>query len=77
MCTLTASGVRGTPQNVILLDAEPSQAGYLLAVLRPETFALREALEATRTADGKTFMVRPSGLVESGPDFDRVRFKTA
>ncbi|MEQ1772690.1 MAG: hypothetical protein ABL891_02800 [Burkholderiales bacterium] len=77
MCTLTVAGVRGAPQNVILLDTEPSQAGYLLAILRPETFALREALEATRTADGKTFTVRPSGLVESGPDFDRVRFKTA
>ncbi len=77
MCTLSASGARGAPQNVILLDAEPSNSGYLLAVLRPETFTLRDALEATRTADGKTFILSPSGMVESGPDFDRVRFKTA
>jgi len=77
MCTLAASGARGAPQHVLLLDAEPSPSGYLLAVLRPEIFTLRDALEATRTADGKTFVVTPSGMVESGPDFDRVRFKTA
>jgi len=75
LCTVSASGVRGAPQSVIMLGAEPSQAGYLLMLLRPDTFTLREALEATRTADGKTFVVTPSGLVESGPDFDRVRLK--
>lgn len=77
MCALSASGARGAPRDVILLDAEPSQSGYLLAVLRPETFTLREALEATRTADGKTFVLMPSGMVESGPDFEKVRFKMA
>lgn len=77
MCTLTAAGARGEPKNVILLDQEPSASGYLLALLRPETFSLREAIEATRTTDGKTFVVAPSGLVESGLDFDRVRFRVA
>ena len=38
---------------------------------------LREALEVTRTVDGKVYVVMPSGLVESGPDFDRVRFKVS
>jgi hypothetical protein len=76
MSTLIAGGGRGAAKYVILLDADPSNSGYLLAVLRPNTFTLTEALETTRTTDGKTFVVTPSGLVESGPDFDRVRFKT-
>lgn len=75
MCTLRASGERAVPHNVVLLDAKPSRSGYLQGLLRPEAFTLRDALEATRTMDGKTFEVMPSGLVESGPDFDRVRFK--
>ncbi len=75
MCTSQLTGERGEPHQVVLLDAKPSRSGYMQALLRPESFALRDALEATRTADGQTFMVMPSGLVESGPDFDRVRFK--
>ena len=75
MCTISASGARGAQQNVILLDTEPSSSGYLLAVLEPGIFSLRESLEATRTADGKTFMLSPSSMVESGVNFDRVRFK--
>jgi hypothetical protein len=75
MATLSASGERGASHYVILLDTEPSPSGYLLALLRPDTLTLRETLEATRSADGKTFLLTPSGLVESGPDFDRVRFK--
>ena len=75
MCTSQLTGERGEPHQVVLLDAKPSRSGYMQALLRPESFTLRDALEATRTADGQTFMVMPSGLVESGPDFDRVRFK--
>jgi hypothetical protein len=76
MCVVPLSGARGASRNVILLDAEPSSSGYMLAVLRPQTFTLREPVEATRKADGKTFALTPSGMVESGPDYDRVRFKT-
>lgn len=65
----------GAPHNVVLLDAEPSRSGYLQALVRPESFTLIEALEATRTADGLSFMLMPSGMIESGPDLDRVRFK--
>ncbi len=75
MCTMLASGARGAPQPVILLDTEPSSSGYLLAVLEPGIFSLRESLEATRTADGKTFRLSPSSMVEGGINFDRVRFK--
>ncbi len=75
MCTRRASGERGSPHNVVLLDAEPSRSGYIQVLVRPESFTLRDALEVTRTADGKVLAVMPSGLVESGPDFDRVRFK--
>jgi hypothetical protein len=75
MCTLRANGDRGAPHNVVLLDAKPSRSGYLQVLLRPESFTLRDSLEATRLSDGKSFVVMPSGLVESGPDFDRVRFK--
>ncbi len=76
MCVVPVSGARGASRNVILLDTEPSSSGYMLAVLRPQTFTLREPVEATRKADGKTFALTPSGMVESGPDYDRVRFKT-
>jgi hypothetical protein len=75
MCTWRRTGERGEPHNVVLLDAKPSRSGYLQVLLRPESFTLRDALEATRLSDGKSFVVMPSGLVESGPDFDRVRFK--
>ena len=75
MCNRLATGVRGAPHNVVLLEAQPSRSGYLQVLLRPDSFTLRDALEATRTMDGKSFVVMPSGLVESGPDFDRVRFK--
>jgi hypothetical protein len=75
MCTKRSDGERGAPHNVVLLGAEPSPSGYLQALLRPESFSLRGALEATRLPDGKSYELMPSGLVESGPDFDRVRFK--
>ena len=75
MCRLNAGGGRGVPHNVVFLSGEPSLSGYLQALLRPESFSLRDELEATRLSDGKSFAVMPSGLVESGPDFDRVRFK--
>ena len=75
MCTRRDNSEIGTPHNVVLLDAEPSRSGYLQALVRPESFTLSEALEATRTADGLSFMLMPSGVIESGPDFDRVRFK--
>jgi hypothetical protein len=75
MCTKRSDGERGAPHNVVLLGAEPSSSGYLQALLRPESFSLRGAMEATRLPDGKSYDLMPSGLVESGPDFDRVRFK--
>lgn len=75
MCAWRSAGERGEPHNVVLLDAKPSRSGYLQVLLRPGSFTLRDPLEATRLSDGKSFVVLPSGLVESGPDFDRVRFK--
>ena len=76
MCTCGPAGERGAPHNVVMLDPKPSRSGYMQILLRPESFTLRDALEVTRTVDAQTFMVMPSGLVESGPDFDRVRFKS-
>lgn len=75
MCMRRASGDPGPPHNVVLLSAEPSSSGYIQALLRPESFTLLDRLEATRLPDGKSFLVMPSGMVESGPDYDRVRFK--
>ena len=75
MCVRHGSGELGVPHTIVLLDVNPSRSGYIQMLLRPESFTLRDVLEATRTSDGKVFMVMPSGLVESGPDFDRVRFK--
>lgn len=76
LCTCSITGERGTPHNVVMLDPKPSRSGYMQMLLRPDTFTLRDELEVTRTVDAQTFMVMPSGLVESGPDFDRVRFKS-
>ena len=75
MVAQSGTGASAAPHKLVLLDAEPSTSGYLLALLRPETFTLRDELVVTRIADGVTFNVMPSGLVEAGPDFDRVRFK--
>jgi cyclic-di-GMP-binding protein len=75
MRTQLGNGELGPPHNVVLLSKQPSASGYLQALLRPESFTLRDALEATRLPDGKSYHIMPSGLVESGPDFDRVRFK--
>ena len=75
MCTRRSTGESGVPHSVVLLDTEPSRSGYIQALLRPESFTLRDPLEATHTAEGTSFALMPSGLVESGPDFDRVRFK--
>lgn len=75
LCARRANGELGAPHNIVLLEGAPSRSGYWQALLRPDAFSLREVLEATRVSDGKSFVVLPSGLVESGPDFDRVRFK--
>jgi hypothetical protein len=75
MCALRAGGARGAPQAAVFLDWQPSKSGYLQILVRPDSFTMRESLEATRTADGKTFALTASGMVESGPDFERVRFK--
>jgi hypothetical protein len=75
MCTLSAEGTRGSPHYVIVLDTDPSPSGYLQALVRPGMFSLDEPLEAKCTADGKKFHAVPSGMIEAGPDFDRVRFK--
>ena len=74
LCTLRAGGGRGAPQTVALLDSQPSKSGYMQVVVRPEAFSLREELELTRTLDGAVFVLNASGIVESGPDFDRIRF---
>ena len=76
MCTMRAAGGRGTPQAVTLLDLQPSKSGYMQVLVRPESFTLREEMELTRTMDGAVFVMDASGIVESGPDFDRVRFLT-
>ncbi len=76
LCTCSLTGERGVPQNVVMLDPKPSSGGYMQMLLRPDVFTLRDELEVTRTVDAQAFMVMPSGLVESGPDFDRVRFKS-
>ena len=73
--TVSLTGERGAAHSVVLLDAAPSRSGYMQALLQPEAFTLEDEVEATRTSDGATFNLMPSGVVESGADFDRVRFK--
>ncbi len=68
MCARRNRSESGTPPNVVLLEAEPSRSGYLQVLVRPASFTLGEALRVTRTADGLSFMLMPSGVIERTAD---------
>jgi|GEM_PF-5147138 len=78
LCVRDAAGERGVPHNAVLLAAEPSPSGYLQMMLPEGALAPGDAaMEVTRLPDGKTFGVTAAGVIESGPDFVRVRFKVS
>ena len=62
-------------QNAILLSARPSPSGSLHIVARRDLFAGREPLEAMFGNPASTVMLDPGGVVESGHDFDWLRYK--
>ena len=74
---LTGMGLEqaGKPQIAILLGARPSRTGSLHVVARRDLFDGRESLEATYGNPACTVTLEPSGIVESGQDFDWLRYK--
>jgi hypothetical protein len=62
-------------QNAILLSARPSPSGSLHIVARRDLFGGRDPLEAQYGRPPTTIILEPSGIVESGHDFDWLRYK--
>jgi cyclic-di-GMP-binding protein len=65
----------GNPQTALLLAARPSRTGSLHVVARRDLFDGREPLEATYGNPAATVTLDPGGVVESGQDFDWLRYK--
>ena len=62
-------------QNAILLSARTSPSGSLHIVARRDLFDGREPLEAMYGKPASTVILHPGGVVESGHDFDWLRYK--
>lgn len=62
-------------QSAILLDDRPLPDGSLYIVARRGLLDTREAIEARFGAGGTSVILEPSGLVESGADFDWLRYR--
>ena len=64
-------------QNAILLSARTSPSGSLHIVARRDLFDGREPIEAMFGKPPSTVILDPGGVVESGHDFDWLRYKLA
>lgn len=62
-------------QPAILLDERPLPDGTLYIVARRGLLDTRMAIEARFGEDGTSVILEPSGLVESGTDFDWLRYR--
>jgi hypothetical protein len=67
----------GKRQNALLLSPRPSPNGSLHIVVRRDLFGGRESLEAMYGEPSATVILEPSGVVESGYDFDWLRYKVS
>ncbi len=65
----------GRRQTALLLAARPSRTGSLHIVARRDLFDGRESLEASYGAPAATVTLDPGGVVETGQDFDWLRYK--
>lgn len=72
MATMQQGGKR---QPAILLHPEPSSSGSLHLVTRRELFTMRDPLEAIFGKNDKPVMLDPAEKMESGFDFDWLKFK--
>jgi hypothetical protein len=69
------AGQGGKHQTALLLAARPSRTGSLHVVARRDMFDGRESLEAIHGDPPATITLNAGGVVESGQDFDWLRYK--
>jgi hypothetical protein len=69
------AGQGGKYQTALLLATRPSRTGSLHVVVRRDLFDGREPLQATYGNPATTVTLDPGGVVESGQDFDWLRYK--
>jgi hypothetical protein len=62
-------------QNALLLNTRPSAHGSLHIVARRDRFDARQSLEAQFGTPPATHLLEPGSVVESGYDFDWLRYK--
>lgn len=72
---VSGAGAGGKRQAALLLAARPSRTGSLHVVARRDLFDGREALEAIYGSPPVTVTLEPGEVVESGQDFDWLRYK--
>ena len=75
LCTLGAVEQGGKRQHAILLSAQPSPNGSLHIIARQDLFSGRDPMEAMYGEPASTVMMEPAGILESGEDFDWLRYK--
>ncbi len=73
--TLGAVEQGGKRQHAILLSAQPSPNGSLHIIARQDLFSGRDPMEAMYGEPASTVMMEPAGILESGEDFDWLRYK--
>lgn len=73
--TMTSAARDTKRQPAILLDERPLPDGSLYIVARKGLLDTREAIEARFGAEGTSVILEPSGLVESGTDYDWLRYR--
>lgn len=69
------TGQGGKSQTALLLAARASRTGSLHVVARRDLFNGLETLQATYGSPAATVTLDPGGVVESGQDFDWLRYK--
>lgn len=73
--TLVAMERSGKRQTAILLSSQPSPNGSLHVIARKELLDGHDALEAMFGNPPSTIMLEPQGVVETGDDFDWLRYR--
>jgi hypothetical protein len=69
------AGQQGKRQTALLLAARPSRTGSLHVVARRDLYNGSESMQASYGNPATTATLDPGGVVESGQDFDWLRYK--
>lgn len=72
--TLAGAARDGKRQWAMRLNARPAADSSVYFLVRRDLFSGREAVQATNPATGESVTLQPGGLVESGQDFDWLRY---